>query len=133
MGLLDGDISAKVYAAFKGKLLSGVIRQVTAPVSGSLDEFGDPQAGVPLDTPCEGFTDEYSDFFRAQVGIPDNDIKVMIFAKSIPGIVPSKDACVGFARGDVVEWHQLRGPRKLDAAGALWECQATRLDQEPRG
>jgi hypothetical protein len=133
MGLLDTQIADAIYKGFKGKLLNGVIRQVVTPASGSLDELGDPQAGDPIDTDCQGFTENYSAYHRAQAGIPQTDLKVNLFARSMPGITPSKDAVVKFVRAGVDEWYQLRGPREIDPAGALWVCQAFALPQEPYG
>ena len=133
MGYLDGAIAEAIYAGFKGKLLSGVIRQVVTPASGGLDELGDPQDGVPTDTACQGFVDNYSDHTKALAGISQTDVKCCLFAKSMPGLKPTKDSTVKFVRAGVAEWYQLRERIMIDPAGALWECQAYKLPQEPAG
>lgn len=122
MGILDGTIAESIYAGFKGKLLVGIIRQQVTPDSGSLDAKGDPIELDPVDTPVEGFVDEYSAFFRAQAGIPDTDLKVCIFAKSAPAITPTKDDMVRFTQAGVETWYQLRRA-DTDPARALWTCQ----------
>lgn len=123
MGILDGSLADSIFAGFKGQLLSGIIRQRTVPMSGSLDELGDPQDLAPTDTAIEGFTEDYSDTFRARAGIPAGDIKVNIFAKSAPAITPSKDDLVRFTQAGVARWYQLRA-KSIDPAGAMWVCRA---------
>lgn len=127
MGLLDGDIADAIYRGFKGKLLRGLIRQSAVPISGGLDEHGDPIETADTDTPIEGFTDLYSTTFRALAGIPTGDLKVCFFAKSAPLISPSKDDRVMFMRAGVPSWYQLRGPIETDPATALWTCQAYQI------
>lgn len=125
MGLLTGDLATSVYKAFKGKLLTGLIRQTTVAESGGLDQYGDPIDVASTDTVCEGFVENYADYFRAKAGIPEFDIQVNIFAKSIPGITPTKD--------DIVQmngrWYQLRSA-KTDPATALWTCQAYPIPEQ---
>jgi hypothetical protein len=117
VGLLDGDIAKAIYAGFKNKLLTGTLRVETESMGN--DEYGDPLATVITTHTIQGFTDEYSAFFRAQSGIPDTDLKVGIFAQSIPGITPSKDDKVKFRS----TWYQIRKVN-TDPAIALWECQS---------
>lgn len=124
MGLLDGGLATSIYRGFKGRLLSGEIRQYVAPQSGGHDEFGDPAATlVPVDTAIEGFTEDYDDAYAARAGIPGTDFKVNIFAQSAPAITPGKDDTGYFTRAGVKEWFQLREVR-TDPAKALWTCQA---------
>lgn len=123
MGLLTGDIANTVYRSFKGKLLSGIIRQLSIPESGGLDGNGDPIDAAPIDTACEGFDDNYSEYFERRFEIPDGDVVIGIFAKSIPGVTLSKDDRVRFDRPEGSEWYQLR-KTKIDPARALWQCQA---------
>lgn len=120
MGLLDGQLSKAIYSGFKGKLLAGTLRRVDPSGSGGLDELGDPIGTVPTTWSCEGFTEAYSDAFRAAAGIPLLDLKVNIFAKSLAaGVSPSKDDQV-YMGG---KWYQLRNIQ-TDPATALWSCQA---------
>lgn len=128
MPLLTGDIQKQVFAAFKGKLLKGFIRQSAIDDSAALDDLGDVQDSAYVDIKIEGFTENYSDYFQKTSGIPDGDVKVNIFAASAPTMTPGKDNKVMFrdlqdgVLSDV--WYQLRGPISKDPATALWTCQA---------
>lgn len=124
MGLLDGQIAKAIYAGFKGRLLKGRLLRLSVAESGGLDDLGDAAASSPEFFRLEGFTDRYSDFYRSSAGIPDTDLKVCIFAASLPaGIRPTKDDRVAFTRKGVESWFQLRKDA-TDPAEALWECQA---------
>lgn len=123
MALLTGDLAKKVFKAFKGKLLTGLIRQTVTPDSGALDDLGDPLDSAPVDTAIEGFTEDYSAYFRATAGIPDTDTKVNIFAESCPGLIPSKDDKVKLIGRFGAQWYQLRSAA-TDPATALWVCRA---------
>lgn len=123
MGLLDGQLASAIYAGFKNRLLKGTLRRRTAVVTMGLDTLGDAIRTTETDYSCQGFVDEYSEFFRATAGIPDTDCKVAIFAKSLPsGVRPLKDDLVRFQS----VWYQLRTVA-TDPATALWECRASRL------
>lgn len=122
-GILDGSLAEQIYKGFKGKLLIGTIRQYSAPESGALDAFGDPIELIETDTRIEGFTEDYDDQYMANAGIPTTDLKVNIFGKSCPGVIPGKDDKVRFRQGGVDTWYQLRRVR-TDPAGALYVCQA---------
>lgn len=116
-GLLTGKIAKAIFNGFKGKLLKGTLRHDTP--SSTLDDKGDPIAATPTRFSVEGFTDEYSAFYRAKAGIPETDLKVNIFSQSSPGLTPTKDDRVTF--GGV--WYRLRKVN-VDPAGALFECQS---------
>jgi len=123
MGLLDGFIASEIYKGFKGKLLKGTLRKFVVDQTVGLNTKGDPISVDPVDYTCEGFVDEYSEFFRAQTGIPDTDCKVCIFAKSLSsGVRPLKDDLAQFQ----FVWYQLRTV-STDPATALYECRASRL------
>lgn len=123
MGFLDGDLAEAIYKGFKGKLSTGIIRQFSAPTSGALDEYGDPIEVAATDTDIEGFAEGYSEFYRAQAGIPETDLKVNIFAQSCPGVVPGKDDLVKLTRAGADTWYQVRKVA-VDPAQALFTCQA---------
>ena len=119
-GLLDGQLARQIYAGFRNKLQKGTLWRAGIASSGGLDGYGDPIATDPQTWPMQGFTDAYNDVFRAQAGIPEGDVKVCIFAKSLPaGIRPGKDD-KAFING---QWWQLR-KAATDPATALWTCQA---------
>jgi hypothetical protein len=120
-GLLDGVIAKAIFKGFKGKLSKGELRR--AIPSAGLDEYGDPNAETPAYFSVEGFSDEYSEFYKAQAGIPETDLKVAIFGQSIkPSTIPAKDDKVTF-KG---QWYQLKQVG-VDPADALYECQAFRI------
>lgn len=120
MGILDGQIADKVFAAFKGKLHKGVLLKAIGADSGALDDMGDLTDVAPAQYPCEGFDSRYSEFYRAQAGIPDGDVKICIFAKSLEaGIEPTKDDRARIASA----WYQIRRVAR-DPATALWVCQS---------
>lgn len=121
VGLLEGQLAKAIYNGFKGKLLKGTLYRT--PVALSVDDKGDPIPTTPTAYPIQGFDDMFSAFYRASFGIPDTDVKINIFAQSMPGVTPQKDDVVHFpARG----WFQLRIIR-TDPAQALWECQAYKI------
>ncbi len=116
-GLLTGKLAKQIFKGFKGKLLKGELRR---EVSGdTLDEFGDPVGPTLQYFGIEGFTDEFSAFYKEKAGIPESDLKVAIFAQSSPGLTPRKDDKVTF-KG---KWYQLR-KIGVDPADALFECQS---------
>lgn len=116
-GLLTGKLAKQVYKGFKGKLLKGELRRETS--GDNLDEFGDAIGPTPQYFAIEGYTDEFSAFYKEKAGIPESDLIVAIFAQSSPGLVPQKDDKVTY-KGT---WYQLR-KIKVDPADALYECQA---------
>jgi hypothetical protein len=120
MALLDGAIADKVFAAFKGKLHTAILLKAGIAESGGLDANGDPIDISNTQYACEGFDSRYSEFYRAQAGIPDGDLKACIFAKSLAaGIEPEKDDRVRIA----IKWYQIRRVAR-DPATALWVCQS---------
>lgn len=117
-GLLTGKIADAIFKGFKGKLLKGELRQET-PV-GSLDPHGDASDTSIAYFAMEGFTDEFSEFYKKQAGIPESDIKVNIFAKSLAsGVSPTKDDKVNFNTGSGIKWYQLRAVG-IDPAEAMF-------------
>jgi len=123
MGILDGPLAQSIYDGFKGKLLSGTLRKNVEGDSGALDGKGDPIDVAPTDYDTEGFVDNYDDAYRARAGIPQTDVMVGIFGKSIDGVIVEKDDIASFTRSGVTTWYQVRRA-KLDPAGALWDCQS---------
>jgi hypothetical protein len=117
--LLEGQLASAIYAGFKGKLLTGRLWRARSADSGGLDGRGDPISPAPISWTCQGFTDLYRDAFRPE-GVEIGDVKVCIFAKSLPeGVRPRKDDKALFGGS----WYQLRGA-ETDPATALWVCPA---------
>lgn len=116
MGLLDGQIAKAIYSGFRGKLQRGTLWRPVTAASGGLDARGDPIVLSPLSWACQGFQDEYSDVYKVTVGIPITDVRINLFAASLPsGIAPQKDDKVHIAG----QWWQLRKVT-TDPAKALW-------------
>ena len=115
-GILDG-LAATVYRAFENKLDLGTLRQEQGGIQ---NDLGDKVRSEVVEYPCQGFTDKYNDVFRARAGIPEGDVKVMIFGASLPaGVRPGKDDKVMMNAA----WWQIR-KAETDPATALWECQS---------
>lgn len=122
--ILEGSLARQVFAAFRGKLLKGYLRRMVS-LGGEPDEYGDVTVSVfPQVWSLEGFEDTYDDRYRAVAGIPETDVRVSVFAQSLPaGISPRKDDMVGLIRNGVTNWYQLRTVQ-TDPAQAMWTCQA---------
>lgn len=134
MGPLDGQLAQSIYDGFKGKLLSGRFYQHAVADSGGLDERGDPLFSQPDDpdgVACEGFIDLYSAFTRAQAGIPETDLKVCLFGRSMPSVTPAANNLfeVTGPSGSIYlgRWFQVR-KQGIDPAGALWELQSFEVE-----
>ncbi len=119
MGILDGPLAKSIYAGFKGKLQTGVIRQAAAPESGGLDAYGDPLDMLPVETPIEGFVETYDAAYAARASIPETDSKVCFFAQSAPEITPTIEDQIKMG----TRWFQIR-KAGTDPATALWSCQS---------
>lgn len=113
MGLLDGQIKAAIANGFRGKLLKGTLRKVTAAGRSS---NGDPTT-APADYACQGFREAYSAFFRAQAGIPDDDVKIVLIA-GLCGAAPVSGDKINLSGG----WWQVRKV-DIDPAGATYSAQ----------
>lgn len=127
MGILDGSLAQSIRDGFKGQLLTAIYYASSVPASGGKDALGDPTSVARVPHDCEGFVDLYSVTTRAQAGIPETDLKVCIFAKSMDGVTPERDGLVeitGPATSIYAgKWYQVR-KQGIDPAGALWELQS---------
>lgn len=134
MGLLDGGLAQDIYAAFSGQLLTGLFYSRSVPVSGALDRAGDPVDVASAPAACEGFVDLYSEFQHSN-GIPEDDLQLSIFAKSMPSVTPAAGdvAKITGPSGSIYagKWYQVR-KQAIDPAGALWVLQSFEIS-EPEG
>lgn len=133
---LDG-MPGSIYAGFKGKLRTGVIRRLAG--GNGTDSHGRPQGQAPTLHKLEGFQDDYSDFTRANSGIPANAVRLNIFSASIkPTLAPTKDMLVRLdypaANGLPArsQWFKLLGA-DTDPATALWVCPAFKVEAPGNG
>lgn len=122
-GLLEGALAKQVFAGFKGKLQKGTLRRAAPAISAGLDDRGDPIATDVTTWGFEGFKENYDDAYRARAEIPETDVKVNVFASSLPrGVAPMKDDQAELPKGSR-QWWQLRKVA-TDPATALFVCQA---------
>jgi hypothetical protein len=113
MGLLDGAIKQAIATGFRGKLLKGTLRKVTATGRAT---NGDPVT-TTSDYACQGFREAYSAFFRAQALIPDDDVQIVLIA-GLTGAAPIAGDKINL----VGAWWQVRKV-DIDPAGATYSCQ----------
>lgn len=123
MGLLDGLIADAIYKGFKGKLLTGTLRR-TVPGIG-VDEFGDANPGTPTTWTFEGIRETYNAAFRRTAGIPQEDVRFLIIARSI-GTEPKRGDQVRLGSGP---WHQVREIEAIDPATATYNLQCFQLGE----
>lgn len=114
--LLTGLLAKQIYQGFKGKLLSGLLWRYT-PGAG-VDPHGDPNPGTWAPLSLEGMIETYDSAYRARAGIPQDDVKILIFAQSL-STSPTK-ADVIFMRGQYWQSRQV----ETDPAIATWTLQA---------
>lgn len=113
---LLNQVRKQIGAGFKGQLLPGTLRRYTPGTV--VDAAGDVTSETPSSHTFEGIVDTYSAFYRAQAGIPDTDVKVLIIGDSLD-VTPQKDDQVKIRD----KWYQLRSV-DTDPALAQYTCQA---------
>lgn len=120
VSFLDGPLANAIHKGFAGKLLQGTLTRSSAGTS--TDENGDPVGSSVSTYTFEGLVDTFSDQFRAQAGIPDGDVKILIIANSI-SVQPDKDDKVEIARSSGSQKFQIRKLLDVDPARATYTCQ----------
>lgn len=120
MGLLDGQIRSAIWKGFKGKLLKGTLTRTVPSVA--VNEYGDPISTTPQTFTLEGFVENFSAYYRAQAGIPDTDVKLLVFAESV-STEPTKDDVISF-RGTR---YQVRRILEIDPALATYQLQGYKI------
>lgn len=113
---LENLLRDELAKGFKGKLLSGIISRSS---SSSTNEYGYTVGGVTTNYICEGFVENYSDFYRLQAGISENDVKVILIAGNTQ-IEPKKDDLISFSGYPSYKVREI----KTDPAKATYECQS---------
>jgi len=111
---LAGSLANAIATGFNGKLLPGTLRKVTTT---GRDSKGDPITST-ADYAVQGLQDNYSAFFRAGAGIPDDDLKILLIAR-LCGATPAIGDHININGG----WFQVRKVA-FDPAGATYECQS---------
>lgn len=112
---LEGQLRNAIANGFKGKLLVGTL---TRMVRGGVDEYGDP-ISTPNEFRVEGFVDQYSDAYKAQAGIPAQDVKIILIAGN-SATQPQKEDNISFAGYPTYQVREV----KTDPAKATWELQS---------
>ena len=113
---LESQIKAQVAQAFKGKLLAGTIRRVGAT---TLDNRGNPVPGAVSTFAFEGIRESYSAVYRAQAGIPAEDVQFLVLLGSTTS-APRQGDQIKLTN---TSWHQVRTIPEVDPAGATAKCQ----------
>ena len=120
---LESQIKKQVASAFKGKLLTGTLRRVSAA---AVNSRGDPVPAAASTYAFEGIRESYSARYREQAGIPVEDVQFLVLLGSTsPATEPR--------RGDQIKlsntpWHQVREIPEVDPAGATAKCQCFVID-----
>lgn len=109
-------LRAKIAAVFKGKLLTGTLTRV---ISSGTDQYGDPVPGVPQTFSVQGCVDEFSAIYRAQAGIPENSVNIILIA-GLCKTTPLKDDKITFPNFATFQVRKVKG----DPALAHWELES---------
>ena len=116
---LEGSLKKQVAAGFKGYLLNGTIRRSTPT---GVDAKGDGTAPTITTAPFEGIRGSFSAFVRAQAGIPETDVSILVLLGSTT-MEPRKDDLINIPKGSA-KWYNVRRIVDIDPAGATANCQA---------
>jgi hypothetical protein len=115
MPLID-TIAKQIAAGFKGKLNVATLRR-DVPNDG-VDDLGDPLPAFHREYGFEGIIDTYSQLYKAQAGIPDTDVRILVIAGTL-STVPLRGDQVLIKGG----WYQVREVSK-DPADATYTLQS---------
>jgi len=113
---LEGSLKKAVAKGFKGKLLKGIVRKV---VASAVNNQGDIVPTGIRDYPFEGIRENFSAYYKAQAGIPDTDVSILIIL-GLTTTTPDKDDKI-YINGT---WYQVRKILEIDPAGASAKVQA---------
>lgn len=119
MGLLTGDIKKAIANGFRGKLLNGTLTKVNT--TGRNPANGDPIT-TSVSYPVQGFRDVYTQFYRAQAGIPDEDVRITLIA-GLCGAEPNIGDKITMS-GAVWQVRKIGG---IDPAGATFDLQCFQI------
>lgn len=109
-------IRKAVATGFKGRLRKGRLYRRPAL---SVNALGDDIQGTPTVFPFDGAIDNYSEFTRANAGIPVTDVRLIIIAGSL-ATTPNMDDVVWIDG----RWLKLGMRIETDPARAAYACQA---------
>jgi hypothetical protein len=118
---LDGPLKRAIAKGFQGKLTLGVLRRET---SSGLDSKGDPTTPTKQDISFNGIREDFSLFTKANAGIPETDVKILILLGSMSAnLTPKKDDLI-YLKSPWNQWYKCRRLLTIDPAGASCSLQA---------
>ena len=112
MGLLDNDLQNVFTSVFAPLLLDVTITNVTQTYADNGDVSSATETAA-----AKGMVEEYSAFTRAQAGIPDTDVKLIILQKDVD-LTPTLDSTITI-RGVTYSVQRI----EQDPAQASWTIQ----------
>lgn len=126
--LLESQLKAKLAAGFKGRLLQGTLRREVAT---ALDDKGDPSSPTITTYAFEGIRESFSAYYKANSGIPETDVGILILQGSLNPATTITDADQGnfvFMSTPWNKWYKIRRVLEIDPAGAsarlqCFECE----------
>lgn len=118
--MLEGALKAQIAKSFKGKLTLGTIRR---EVTTAVDSKGDVTPVTPTTFVFEGIRDSFSLFTKANSGIPETDVAILVLLGSVkPVTLPVKDDKI-YLKAPWNNWYQVRRVLEIDPAGASCKLQ----------
>jgi len=118
VSLLESQFKARIAKAFKGKLLRGTFRR---SVESTQDSFGDLATPTVTSFSFEGIRESFSARYKAQSGIPESDVSILILVGSVkpPTVFTEADQDqMVFMSTPWNEWYKIRRVLEIDPAGA---------------
>lgn len=120
VSLIPTQVRKLIYDGFKGRLLTGTLRRASEGTG--LDSKGDPTGVTYSTSSIEGIVDTYNAFYKAQAGIPDSDVRIVVIGGSL-SVTPQKDDQIKFRD----KWYQVREV-STDPALAHYELQSFEIE-----
>lgn len=119
----EGPLRRALAAGFKGHLSTGIIRRYTY----TMNSFGDRVPSGHTDYTFEGIRDDFNALYRAQAGIPDSDVRVMVILGLVkPPTTPVQTDKI-FIKN---QWHEVRQVLEIDPADATAKLQCYKITSE---
>lgn len=126
---LEAELKRKVARAFRGKLTKGKLRRVT---STAVDNKGNPVvSAVSYFSFQSGIRETYSAFYKANSGIPDTDVSILV----LNGSFTPKTVVTKADEGNLIylgkpwnAWYQIRRYIDGDPADASVKMQCYEVD-----
>ena len=121
VSLLEGELQRRIAKAFKGRLTLGTLRRTD---SSGVDSFGDAIASTSTDIGFEGIREDFSLFYKANSGVPETDVKILILLGSMTTLITPKEDDLIFMKTPWNKWYKCRRVLTIDPAAASCTLQA---------